>query len=225
MRLSKILLFLLFINESQALCLPEAHLQHLSLKNATHLNTIYVAEKNEYAEVIGEFKEQAVRYLPDQTNLDIELDLTSRRVNAQILKEDETKFRMVIWGGMIGHYRMSLNAFKLLLCHEIGHASGGAPFQSIGGWSSVEGQADYFSSNICIKDFGLTSDQFMQAALDLTSIYAEMMRSELPSLSSRVEKPAARTIYGYPSAQCRLDTLIDGWFNRPRPSCWYREEI
>jgi hypothetical protein len=66
-----------------------------------------------------------------------------------------TDWRVTIWGASILHPRLTRDGFALLICHELGHHFGGAPWkkESDGSvrWSSAEGQADYYATAVCAK--------------------------------------------------------------------------
>jgi hypothetical protein len=69
----------------------------------------------------------------------------------------------------------------------------------------------------------LDEDSFFSALKNLTAIYAEVAREPIPKLDTCDERKVERTNYGYPSVQCRLDTMLAGWNLGPRPNCWFRE--
>lgn len=144
------------------------------------------------------------------------------RVNAELTKnEDELTIR--VWGGMLHHRLMTEQTLLLLLCHEMGHFLGGPPTKARGGWSSTEGQADYYSSFQCAREVGLDEVSFYDSALNLTRIYASVTFSPDPFLDRCDPAVVTRTNFGYPSVQCRLDTLLAGWKNLPRPQCWFSQ--
>ncbi|GEM_PF-3244925 len=198
----------------QAACLPEApFLNHKSRLMSLNLNMKGIEE------AASEFEGQILRELPTGQDLVINLEPQNPRVNAEIKKND-SEIVVSVWGGMLGHPLMTPDAFTLLLCHEIGHLLGGPPLKSRNGWSSTEGQADYYSG-ICARSFEFDSARFMDAALNLTKIYAQVSNQVEPELDSCDTSLATRTNYGHPKAQCRLDTLLAGWREQPRPSCWF----
>jgi hypothetical protein len=58
---------------------------------------------------------------------------------------------------------LTRDAYKLLLCHELGHAAGGAPFMVFAGEpkpanSSAEGQADFFATSSCLPTLFANDD-------------------------------------------------------------------
>lgn len=83
----------------------------------------------------------------------------SSTVNAQALRFDDLKL-VVIYGGLVRQVGMNLDTLALMICHEVGHHKGGAPFftDSEGrlSWASGEGAADYYSVKSCflkVSDF------------------------------------------------------------------------
>lgn len=207
------LIFFLISQGSLAACLPDSPglLDHKSN-----------FEMRAMEDSVQKFESSMVRDLPADHELIIRLDPHNPRINAEIVKVD--KFVTIsVWGGMLMHPRMSGTSMMLLLCHELGHFLGGPPLKSRNGWSSTEGQADYFSAINCVKQLGVDEGQFSEAALALTSIYAEVTKQEIPRLDRCDMTVVNRINYGYPNVQCRLDTLMAGWRELPRPACWYFE--
>lgn len=166
-----------------------------------------------------QFKDTISPKLGDH-ELTIVLESNHPRVNAELTKL-ENDLTIKVWGGMLNHPYISEGTLLLLLCHEIGHYLGGPPTKARGGWSSTEGQADYYSAYQCARDVGLHEMNFYESALNLTKIYASATFSPEPRLESCDNTVVQRTNFGYPSVQCRLDTLIAGWRRAPRPLCWF----
>lgn len=56
-----------------------------------------------------------------------------------------------MYGGLARRAEVTRDGFALVLCHELGHAYGGAPY--LRSWSelSAEGQADYHGSKDCLR--------------------------------------------------------------------------
>lgn len=171
------------------------------------------------------------------------------------------RFSINFWGGLARVPGMNDEAWALIACHETGHLLGGEPYSRLewNPWSSAEGQCDYFAASECLKRYRRTfqlsaeSDPIceevftdaqaaddcsftMKAArgfahmLDFLSQYREGYRVETPATEQ-----VSETIYNsYPSAQCRVDTIVAGAFCEfksgqahcdlpasKRPSCWY----
>lgn len=205
-----VLIFLLGITGSQAACLPDSGLSSNKM----------LVDVRDMENAASDFENSVRSLLPSGHELIVRLEPNSPRTNAEITKAG-TELSLVVWGGMIGHPEMDRGTFLLLLCHELGHALGGPPLKSRTGWSSTEGQADYFSGGSCFQFLEPDEEVFLQSALRLTRIYSQVTREGEPDLNRCDEGQVLRTNYGYPGVQCRLDTLIAGWRNIPRPRCWF----
>lgn len=151
--------------------------------------------------------------------LKLVLEVENDKVNAQALREDNN-WLIVVYGGIVNHPQVTAAELTLVLCHELGHHLGGVPTASRAGWSSCEGQADYWSALSCFKRLR-PQDDAAQVALNLTQLYARQTSGRMPDLTCREETRLTRTFYGYPSPQCRLDTLLAGFLGERRPECWY----
>lgn len=206
-----ILILFFHLSGLQAACLPEVPMNKLNLSETS----LKASE-----EVVQRFESIMIRELPQNIEMVVNLEPLNPRVNAEIIKNNQV-LSISIWGGMLSHPLITQNSLSLLLCHEIGHFLGGPPLKSRNGWSSTEGQADYYSTFSCIKSFGLSQHEFLEAALNLTRVYAEVSREPNPSPDRCDDNIVNRTNFGYPTVQCRLDTLIAGWNGVKRPACWY----
>lgn len=73
-------------------------------------------------------------------------------VNAQAMRFDEAKL-IVIYGGLVREPTTTPDSLALMICHEVGHHKGGAPYFTDGDgkntWASAEGAADYYSIRGC----------------------------------------------------------------------------
>lgn len=172
--------------------------------------------------VVDDFTDVTEKYLPKGESLTVTFDVLEPQINAEISKQATGPVIKVL-GGMLKHPKMTKEVLSLLLCHEMGHYLGGPPLKSRNGWSSTEGQADYYSGEVCARNLGLDEETFLESALRLTTIYAEVTREAHPKLESCDETIVQRTFYGYPKVQCRLDTILAGWKNLRRPACWFVE--
>tara|TARA_B100001094_G_C18171766_1_gene795539 strand:- start:77 stop:1069 length:993 start_codon:yes stop_codon:yes gene_type:complete len=74
----------------------------------------------------------------------------SETVNA-FAKQDGDKINISLHGAVLRHPWVTLDAFTLLVCHEIGHILGGQPMLAGTSWAASEGQSDYFATNKCLK--------------------------------------------------------------------------
>jgi hypothetical protein len=174
----------------------------------------------EFERTIESFQEDYKNSLPPSIEMVVRVDVLNNRINADITKENN-QVVVQIFGGMLRHNEMNSDVLQILLCHELGHFLGGPPLKSRAGWSSTEGQADYFTGKECAHALKLDEQSFVDAALKLTSIYAEVNREGVPALNLCETQEVSRTNYGYPSSQCRLDTLIAGFSGLDRPRCWF----
>lgn len=139
----------------------------------------------------------------------------------------------------------------LILCHEMGHFLGGEPFVRVNQPAintvsfrnpypnmSVEGQADFYSTNVCIKKYArenaLAEDILYASFIKTISLYRDILHEQtntnllLPSIDTPSNYVTNRTldaVHEYPSLQCRLDTLISGLQqiegSEDRPLCWF----
>lgn len=207
-----ILVLLMFAIEGKSMCLPPSN----SLSGSLMFDSLPIET------AAKEFTEMAERSLLSNERMTLKFESLNSGINAEVIKTS-TGPVITVLGGMISHPRMNKNVLALLLCHELGHYLGGPPLKSRNGWSSTEGQADYFSGEKCAHELGMSEIDFLESALSLTKIYAEVTREASPELDRCDESVVQRTFYGYPKVQCRLDTIIAGWRNERRPACWYFE--
>ena len=180
-------------------------------------------------------------------NLNKELLIEKRwsdsTVDAFATRDDDNNAVVVMNGGLARHPLMTKDAFLLLICHEVGHHLGGAPKvlrgnSGLRGWSSAEGQADYYATSKClplfykngtdIKTFEVEQDssdykaalskcsdnicaRITLAGLTVSRVFASLLQGErAPDLSVKDNSKVAKTIYNHPAAQCRLDTYFSG---------------
>lgn len=74
-------------------------------------------------------------------------------VNAYATREVDT-WTVHIAGGIARAKGMTKESLALIVCHEIGHHLGGAPRTFLyEGWPSAEGQADYWATSKCLKNY------------------------------------------------------------------------
>jgi hypothetical protein len=104
-------------------------------------------------------------YIPEVAAHNAELkiirDWNDGTVNAYAMREkdsiDAKIWQVKMFGGFARHPQLSVDAFALVLCHELGHHLGGAPkkLNHLGQkrWASAEGQADYWGAMKCFKKY------------------------------------------------------------------------
>lgn len=177
------------------------------------------ADHDKAAQAIQHFELQTASLVSARGgHLHVVLEADDPKVNAEA-RRMERDWAIIVYGGMLRHPQIGNAELTLVLCHELGHHLGGAPTAARGGWSACEGQADYWSTHACFHRV-LPNDDAQAAALRLTELYASMSGGAYPSRDAKDETIRERTWYGYPSPQCRLDTLLAGLAGRPRPRCW-----
>jgi len=143
------------------------------------------------------------------------------------------QFNIMLWGGMTRMNGMNKSAYATIVCHELGHIIGGAPYSTMEGreWSSLEGQADFFAASVCLpryfKSIGveekLIKDRIEKSGYDLfiatKNISSETRDQKLVRWEASKEE-AKSTLQYYPSIQCRYENYRN---NSVRPKCWFKE--
>jgi hypothetical protein len=89
--------------------------------------------------------------------LNIQGDWASKKLNAganQML----SSWMVQISGEIARQPQLTVDGLTLIVCHELGHHFGGFPLSAAdspfqGAWAAVEGQADYFSTQVCARKF------------------------------------------------------------------------
>lgn len=175
-------------------------------------------------------------------------------VNAGTLRKGK-EWIINLYGGYARHPLITPEGYSLVICHELGHHLGGPPkktFETGPGWPSVEGQSDYFATNICLKKLfaqdEVTVDvenpiveehcarsyaeggsrkickRILMAALSVSAVSASIRRTIVPDLLSKDESIVTQTFESHPEPQCRLDTYVSGAMDKARPGCWFGQE-
>lgn len=142
------------------------------------------------------------------------------------------RYEIMVLGGTVRIEGFSKEAYATIICHELGHIIGGAPYQDFVGtqWSSREGQADFFAASDCLpryyKSLGYSEEE-SHAAIEQGGydFLASMMGFSSATRDQSLERsyvelaPVSKTLRGYPSLQCRYET-----FRNPnaRSSCWFK---
>ncbi len=88
-------------------------------------------------------------------NLEIYINWSRTDMGARF-SERGNQWSLVLDGGNASHPYMTLDSVAVILCHEIGHFLGGPPMyppNSMWGWFSVHGQADYFATSQCLRKY------------------------------------------------------------------------
>lgn len=146
----------------------------------------------------------------------------SSGVNAFANKSNK-KCRVFLLGGLARMPGMTKDAYTQVICHEFGHFLGGLP-RKPNSWGSAEGQADYYSTETCLRAFW--PKDYLRRATDssfaLSLVLAEISGQVPPALEKKDLSIAEKTKTSYPAIQCRLDTFIAGAKSDPRPECWFK---
>lgn len=86
--------------------------------------------------------------------LDIRGAWDDATVNAYATRESNTSV-VQMFGGLFRHPLVTVDAFDLVICHELGHHIGGAPKKKVvfwETWAANEGQSDYFATLKCSRE-------------------------------------------------------------------------
>lgn len=148
------------------------------------------------------------------------------------------EFKIMLWGGFVRAPQMTLPALALILCHELGHQLGGAPYLPKDKYPdfqiSVEGQADFFATQTCwprlMQSHFLVQQKFseyslkfcrqdttcassLDAAQDLARVFHLYFDrfNPLARIENQSKEKVTKTIdLAYPTDQCRIDTFKAG---------------
>ncbi len=171
-------------------------------------------------------------------NLSILSEYNNESMNAHAFKSEDNLWTLRFSGGLYKSSFLSRDGFALVVCHELGHLLGGAPY-FIGKKISKEGQADFWATSVCLKKyFEKKVAEIQNYVLDektkmicnskkLTAIERNnCIRSSLAAQSllnlldkdnhedfNTSEKNTSlpiQTKEEHPDYQCRLDTYIAG---------------
>lgn len=143
---------------------------------------------------------------------------------------------MVIWGGTTRVKGMTKDAYAAIVCHELGHVLGGAPYQTISGaqWASAEGQADFFAASVCLpryfQSLGIGHNEVAakveKAGYEMLSSLAPFgsgTKDEVVSLERYYEfneRAESTLVNNYPTLQCRYESFRN---SSQRSHCWFKE--
>ena len=142
-------------------------------------------------------------------------------VNSQAYRSDDNLTWYVdAFGGLARFHSMTPKGFALVLCHEVGHHLGGSPrFNHNSDWASVEGEADYYATNDCMRHVDPASID--AASQTLGNVLADLGNEHRPKLSTPDLRVVPITYEDHPKAQCRFDTYMAGDKDKDRPRCWF----
>lgn len=108
-----------------------------------------------YLEIVSELKAEFDADVEAQGGkLIIDYAMESSKLNAYASRKKDD-WHITFQGGFIRSKLVDEHIFLAILCHELGHHIGGAPYKYPGHprnfWVVAEGQSDYFATNICLK--------------------------------------------------------------------------
>ncbi len=83
-------------------------------------------------------------------NLTVERNWTDPTVNA-FAAQSGNNWKVAMFGGLARRPEVTEDGFALVVCHELGHHFGGYAFYGNQEWGAAEGEADYFSTDVCGK--------------------------------------------------------------------------
>jgi hypothetical protein len=136
--------------------------------------------------------------------------------------------QVLIYKGMAHRRELNVDALILIICHELGHLYGGAPYSNYDNKLSLEGQSDYFATNRCLEvalrewNQENVEERIFMAMLDVGKFLANNRGITHPEFNTPDETIVDETNRSHPSPQCRLDTYLAGHEARPRPNCWFK---
>ena len=164
---------------------------------------------------------------------------SSSEVNAYAFRSGD-EWHVEMHGGLARRAEVTLDGFKLVICHELGHHLGGYPFKG-NSWAASEGESDWYATQACARwiwrlettvnaTFRTTAPVSVRDACDAEwSTTAEqdlcyrisMAGKSLADLLAAMEgttvdfttpdnSTVATTNVSHPPAQCRLDTYVAG---------------
>lgn len=171
---------------------------------------------------------------------DVELDWDDTEMAFADVDLEFKYARVVVTGDFALEKGSTPDTFMMILCHEMGHILGGAPYVSDWG-KSFEGQAEYYATLRCFKEINANEDnesfvklhqleitpvmiqlcskvyQGKELALCLRSILTsyKQLKNHFPKANLSLTKKDPTIVefndfYRYGSPQCRLDTLVAG---------------
>jgi len=198
-------------------------------------NNIISAAEELYAPIAEEWKEKLVinRKWEDPT------------VNANVWRNGYGATEINMYGGLARRPEVLPSGFALVLCHELGHLYGGAPYIHVGLKMAAEGQSDFYGAGWCLKNVlekiedssSFPSTFYMEKVCNednscmrqlsggqsLGNLLATMRRESKPDFETPDRSVVKRTNTSYPkTVQCRLDSYHNGTLGLDRPLCWFK---
>lgn len=143
----------------------------------------------------------------------------------------ENRFRLMILGGTTRIEGMTPDSYAAIVCHELGHLIGGAPFQTIqhAEWSSSEGQSDFFAASVCLpryfKKLGVNEIDIPKrveaAGYEMIRAFVTIEKGDVVRFKKDESVVRETLINNYPTLQCRYENFRN---YENRPACWFKKE-
>jgi len=198
-------------------------------------NEIINISKELYAPIAEQWKEELV----------INALWDDSTVNANANRDGKGWTEVNMYGGLARRAEVLPEGFALVLCHELSHLYGGAPYIDVPRKMSAEGQSDYMGAGWCLRNVaqkmsvkgnfivtdymkkkcanGETCIRQLAAGVSLGTLLARMNGEGAPNLETPDNSVVRKTNTSYPkTTQCRLDTYHNGALGLDRPLCWYK---
>lgn len=177
-------------------------------------------------------------------------DFTAKYHSAYLEQDQTLYHYIFFFGGIARKPFMTMDGAAMILCHEMGHGFGGPPHKHSGAtvegeadyYSTRKCLKKYFSRHprelemqeITQKRLTLCQQQVAKfvdvkeclrglSAIESRVISFDLIEKVPTSIFAKDDSVATEINlddYYYPAQQCRVDTLIAGWFQRQRPACW-----
>lgn len=170
-------------------------------------------------------------------NLTKDVDWEGSDVNA-FAQQIKNEWILYFYGALYRNKHVTDDSMALTVCHELGHLIGGAPYIA-GTKMSVEGQADFWGTSVCLKKYFTEFPETVEikdgtakqkcdarypvdptekntcyrsanAAMAMATFLSSMARTTKPDFDKRNPDIMKTTKQLHPEAQCRLDTYLAG---------------
>ncbi len=157
------------------------------------------------------------RFYPSIT---FHVDWNNNSVNA-IAYRQNGKQHVSIFGGLLRHNYIKIEAAGLVLAHEIGHHFGGKPRYTQSGltWASCEGQSDYWGAMVAMRNVWWGPyyiENIERGSQQLYNLFCcGLTKGNILTLSFE----STEGLCSHPPAACRLDTYKAAMHLKPKPSC------
>lgn len=169
---------------------------------------------------------------------------TDSTVNANASRDMKGWTEINMYGGLARRKEVIPYGFALVLCHELSHLYGGAPYVEPSLYMSAESQSDYAGAGWCLKNIvdrlGYMDDivvtEYMARVCkddtncagrlaggnSLGSLLAKLNGDKTPNYETPDTLVVKKTNLSYSSTQCRLDSYRAGVLMQSRPLCWFK---